>query len=293
MPKVSIITSAYNSAAFIRTTIDSVLGQMFTDYEYIIVDDGSTDTTASIIKSYVQNFPKTIKYIHQANGGPAKARNRGIEEARGEYIALIDADDAWFPDRLAQGVKFLDENPGVALVHSQIVQIDEQGQRLPKQERDPRGLSGRIFFSLILRKAHIACPTVLFRKKLLEKIGLFDEAPQCIGAEDRDLWLRLTREFPVHFINQELGYYRVHAAGLSQNSERMLANKIYVINKNTQKPGEIILKQRALGRLYKEIGDEYLIGKNFSTARSYYCKSIACWPFLIWAWWNLGKVLKK
>ena len=105
MPKVSVITPAYNAQDFIALTLQSVLDQSFHDFEAIVVDDGSTDQTRAIVEGFERMSKGKIRYVYQPNGGPGKARNRAVAEAKGEYIATLDADDYWMPQRLAEGVK--------------------------------------------------------------------------------------------------------------------------------------------------------------------------------------------
>ena len=289
MPKVSVIIPVYNAQDFIGETLDSVLAQTFTAYEILLVDDGSTDRSKEIIQAYVRKDPARLRYIYQANQGPGAARNHAIREARGEYLAFLDADDLWMPQRLEEGVRVLDARPEIALVHAQTIRIGEKGEPTEQAERDERYLSGNIFKYLLTRKAHITCPTVLLRKSCLAEAGIFDESPQCIGVEDRDLWLRVTRRYPVAFIDKNLGQYRIRPTSLSRDQKKMLDRKIYVINKVCSQGHLIFDKCQALAMVYKELGDIFLLEKNFPEAKSYYLQAVAAWPFFLGAWLNLAK----
>ena len=114
-PLVSVIIPTYNSSQYIKEAIDSVLAQTYKNFEIIVIDDGSTDNTKEVLAPYLS----VIKYIYKNNGGPASARNRGIKEANGEFVAFLDADDVWKPDRLARGVDILDQRPEVGLIRRQ------------------------------------------------------------------------------------------------------------------------------------------------------------------------------
>jgi glycosyltransferase involved in cell wall biosynthesis len=126
-PRVSIIVPAYNAAAYLPYAIDSVLAQTYQDWEIVIVDDGSTDNTRAVVDAYRSRLRDRLQYIFQPNRGVSAARNHGIRAARGEFIALLDADDVWLPQRLELGVNALDADPAVGLVHSRVARIDTKG----------------------------------------------------------------------------------------------------------------------------------------------------------------------
>lgn len=292
MPKVSILTPAYNSAKYLPETIESVLAQTFQDFEMIIVDDGSTDNTKEVVEAYVKNYPGKIRYIYQQNAGPAAARNTAIKNSTGEYLALLDSDDLWFPNRLEEGVKILDTHPEVGLVHSRTKRVIgdiEMGGSV----RQTKYLSGMIYTNLILRKAHISCLTALFRRKCIEDVGIFDEARECIGVEDRELWLRISKKYPVYFIDKDLGIYRIIASGISRNQKRMLEGRQYNLNKHCPGLKNLPLRHFALARTYKELADEYLEIQNFCEAKKWYKEAIKNWPFYIWPWINYIKCVLK
>ncbi len=286
MPRVSILTPAYNCEKYIVETIESALKQTFQDFEMIIVDDGSIDRTQEIVERYVFNFPEKIRYIYQANGGPAKARNRGIRESKGEYLALLDADDLWLPNRLEETVAVLNRKAEVGLVHAKTKRILEDGRFTETPRKNIRYLSGHIFPYILLRKANISCLTVLFRKECVEKVGYFDETKECFGVEDRDLWLRIASNYRIEFIDKVLGYYRLRSSGISQG-EKIQANKIYVINKHCSSEQHKTLKKLALAQIYRELGDSLLAQKEIVQAKYYYWQSISFYPFKFWPWINL------
>src|SRR5436309_7380613 len=124
MPKVSVIIPVFNGERYIRQTIESVLAQTYRDFELLVIDDGSTDGTAEAVKEY----EKDLRYVHQGNGGASKARNQGIRFSQGKYIAFLDADDLWEPEKLTIQVEFLERNPKIGLVHCNCDGIDEEGR---------------------------------------------------------------------------------------------------------------------------------------------------------------------
>ncbi len=290
MPKVSIITAAYNSAAFIKTAIDSVVNQTYQDFELIVVDDGSKDETRKMVECYSKDAKIKIRYIYQENGGPSKARNCAFKEAQGDYIAILDADDSWMPTRLEEGVNVLDSNPDIGFVHANIIGVDESGQAIKSFKRENQYLSGRIFVHLFLRKADIASPTVLFRKSVCDSVGVFDENLTRLGSEDRDLWLRIAQKFEVHYIDQALAYYRIRSQSMSHDYTNMLKGRLYIIDKYTpQGTGNQRLRKQALAKIYRDMGDIFLFEKRFTQANAYYQKAIQYNPLSVWPWFNLLK----
>src|SRR3990170_3473675 len=147
MSKVSVIIPAYNSARFLPEAIESVLAQTYKDYGIIVIDDGSTDNTKETLEPY---FDK-IKYIYQQNQGAASARNTAIRHSQGEYIAFLDADDVWLPEKLHIQVEYLNNNPGIAMVYSPSVTISEDGGLTDKKNKNMGLPSGDVFDMLFLR----------------------------------------------------------------------------------------------------------------------------------------------
>ncbi|MCK5687171.1 glycosyltransferase, partial [bacterium] len=252
MPKVSVIIPAFNAEKFICDAIESVLQQTYKGYEIIVVDDGSTDNTASLLN----NYGKAIKYIRQENKGLAIARNVAIQNSQGEYIALLDADDLFSPNRLARGVDVLDHEPEIGLTHADAVRISEQGELLGVFERDTTYLDGYISDELLLRKSLLICPTIMFRKECLVKAGMFDENLTRLGVEDRDLWIRIAQHYKVKYIPEVLAYYRNSVGSMSKDHEKMLEARLYVINKYCpESAGLQIKRRRVLSATFRKMGD--------------------------------------
>lgn len=293
MPKVSIIIPAYNGAYFLPAALKSVVMQTFSDWEAIIVDDGSTDNTGEIANRFIKDYGPEFRYIYQENQGVSGSKNTGIANSKGGYIALLDSDDEWLPDRLLESVRVLDKEPGVGLVHANSVRISEAGEVIRINKRDPRFLSGWVFEYLFLRKANISCPTVLFRRECIEKVGSFDEKLSRLGCEDRDLWLRIAQHHRFAYIDKVLARYRVRGSSMSKDTSKMLKARYYVIDKFMAGKKFSILKQRALQQVHKELGDELLDVQSYAQARREYLKALKFWPFSFWIWLNLTKTLLK
>jgi len=193
--EVSVIIPTYNRGWILKEAIDSVLGQTFDGYELIVVDDGSDDHTSEIL----ENYSNKIRIIRQANQGVSAARNRGIISSSGRFIALLDSDDLWLPEKLNRQVSFFQNNPDAMICQTQEIWI-RNGKRVNPRKHHKK-ISGMIFepsLSLCL-----ASPSaVMFNKDLLNTVGFFDESlPAC---EDYDLWLRVSLLYPIYLIDEAL-----------------------------------------------------------------------------------------
>ena len=211
MSKVSIIIPSYNRLPLLKEAVDSVLAQNFEDFELIVVDDGSTDGTADEMKKY---GGRVRLLRHPENRGVSAARNRGILNAKGKYIAFLDSDDLWVKGKLKIQVAFLEDNPHYPICYTDEIWI-RRGKRVNPKNKHAK-YSGWIF-EKCLPLCIISPSSVMMKKTLFSKVGLFDEAlPVC---EDYDLWLRISARFPVFFINRKLIIKRGgHSDQLSQRS---------------------------------------------------------------------------
>src|SRR5690625_2292310 len=161
-PRVSVLMAVYNGGEHLPQAVDSILSQTFSDFEFIIVNDGSTDDSQIVLDAYAKT-DKRIRVLHQENTGLVGALNAGLEEARGEFVARMDADDVAFPDRLKEQVAFLDKNPSVGLLGARVITTNSQGQRTGgwKVPTSPGYVGWRLLFRTVL--AH---PAVMFRRSV-------------------------------------------------------------------------------------------------------------------------------
>ena len=211
-PTVSVVVTCYNYARYLPTALDSVLGQTFSDYEVIVVNDGSTDNTDDVIKPYLEH-PK-VRYFKKANGGQATAKNLGIREARGEFIAFLDADDYWLPTKLEKQLELFRKNPAVGVVYSFIRQMGPEGREIPFEM--PTCRRGSILTNLY-GCGFICFSSSMVRREFFEQYGVFDES---LGmAIDYDLWLRLSTVTEFDFVPEALVYFRVGHGQMSSNVE--------------------------------------------------------------------------
>jgi glycosyltransferase involved in cell wall biosynthesis len=201
---VSVIIPTHNRPGFLAGAIASVLRQTFTDYEIIVVDDGSTDNTREVVEGI--GSPK-VRYVHQKNAGVGAARNNGITLARGRYIAFVDDDDEILPDTLASGVEILEKHPEYAMTYGELGFIDPRGN--PARGYATIGVkSGYLFREFVLRSINPPILTWLVRRSVFEEIGGFDS--RFVKSEDYDMILRITGRYRLYGIPRVLGLTRVH-----------------------------------------------------------------------------------
>ena len=225
-PLVSVVMPAYNVAWCIGRAIDSVLAQDFRSYELIVVNDGSTDGTLAVLDRY----GASVTLIDQNNRGMSAARNRGIREARGTYIAFLDADDWWLPEKLSRQVELMTRRPDLGFC-STAARVEDGDGRLLNLWRCPDGRS-EILETLFAQNAAIAggCSAVIVRKELLERVGLFDESLR--GFEDPDLWMRLAAVSAYACIDETLVVILRREKSVSRNLDTMRVAALRSMHKN-------------------------------------------------------------
>lgn len=227
MPQVTVVIPAYNAMTYLPETVSSVLAQSFTDFEVLIINDGSTD--------HIQAWPATlsdlrIRLISQENQGLPAARNTGIREAKGKYIAFLDADDLWAPTKLEKQVHCLQADSTIGVVYTWTILVDESGQ-----------LTGRIFASqaegnvwqqLLETDVISNGSSAMVRRDCFETVGDFDR--MLTSAEDLDMWLRLAVHYPFAVVKEPLTLYRQYASSMSKHRQRMFQSLRTVIEKAFQ-----------------------------------------------------------
>ncbi len=202
-PAVSIIIPAYNTANLIPNCLNSVLAQTYSDFEAIVVNDGSPDTPE--LETALARYLNRIVYIKQENKRAAGARNTAIRQARGEFLAFLDSDDIWFPDHLASQMKLFQDDPTLDMVYSDALLMgDPRGRRF--MEKCPSA-GAATFEALAEEKCHIPISTVVARKQAIVSGGLFDEG--LLRCDDFDMWLRAA------FRGAKIGYSREVGAKLN------------------------------------------------------------------------------
>lgn len=275
LPKISIVIPAYNVAAFIAETLESVFAQSFTDFEVIIVNDGSPDTEE--FERVLHPYRERICYFKQENRGASAARNTGLRAARGELIAFLDADDLWLPNYLTEQLKFISEY-GYDLVCADALIFGaspDAGQSYMDSLMSGAPLEGRVtFLELVNADRSLITSGVVVRRDLVFAVGLFDEALR--NAQDFDLWLRLARHGArLAYQRKVLLSYRSRPDSLSGDAINSHQRELRVFDKIEQsyeftaaerlEVSAVIKNRRAL--LEYELGKLYLVPGDFARAR--------------------------
>ncbi len=245
MPTVSVIVPTYNTIAYLPDAIESILQQTFEDFEILLVNDGSTDSTAEWAKKITD--PR-VRYIEQNNQGLSAARNTGLDLAQGRYVAFLDADDVWEPTKLDKQVALLETNPDIGMVHSWVWFMDGEGRstgRIWKTQAEGMALAH------LLQRNDVAVLSALVRRECFARIGGFDIALRSL--EDWDLWLRLAVNDSIAVIREPLAYYRQLPGSMSRNCEVMEASFKTVIDRHFALAPQSLqfLRDRSYGSAYQ------------------------------------------
>lgn len=217
---VSVVIPLYNKENSITSTLQSVCAQTYTDFEVLVVNDSSTDNGATLAAKY----PDTrIRVINKPNGGVCSARNRGIQEAKGEFVALLDGDDQWDKIYLEEQVKMIHDFPDAAMWGINFAELN-QGKLIRKLETGlPAGYRGYVenYFEMKGRVSDLFCSSsVVIRKEVFDKVGMFDERLKY--SEDIDMWFRIIANYPVAFYDRYMAWYLYDAENRAMNRKRLL-----------------------------------------------------------------------
>jgi glycosyltransferase involved in cell wall biosynthesis len=251
---VSVVVPTYNYARFLCQAVDSVLAQSYPFLEIIVVDDGSTDNTREVMSRY--SADPRVRYIYQENQHLSAARNTGIREAQGEFIALLDSDDFWAPEKLERQVQWANKHPDAGLIATNIFTFGEGETPAPSVRQTTYPMDGtRYNLQDLLEFTPFSPSSVLIPRPIFETIGLFDI--ELRSVEDLDMWLRIAERYPVWRINQALTGNRVTRGSMSTAADRMLENHLYALNKlfasNSPQRLPSYLRRIAEARMYVHI----------------------------------------
>jgi len=297
-PKVSVVIPLYNTERYISECIKSVLQQRFDDFEVLVVDDGSTDRSAIVVRQFTDH---RVRYLFQENRGLPGARNTGIRHSRGRYIAFLDADDCWHPCKLERHVKHLEENPRLGVSYSGSAFIN-QDSCLVGIHQDPKllGTSAKDIYCMN-PIGNGSAPVI--RKETFESIEF--KSPQCVDneswyfdetfrqSEDVECWMRIALNTPWEFegIAPRLTYYRVNEIGLSANWKAQLNSWLKMAaHINTYAP-EFVTKNYCLAKAhqYRYLARRAIMSKEGGTAFKLMVKSILSHPYIVFK--NTNKTL--
>lgn len=227
-PDIAVIIPCYNARNTISKTLDSVLSQTFDRFKIYIVNDGSTDDTPDILSQYQKKHPEKIHVISQQNQGQAIARNAGIQTSTQTYIAFIDSDDLWHPEKLAGQIALFKKDKNAGMCYTPGVKIDEQDKEIGIIPVNPL-YQGRCFQHLI-HSNNIVASSVMVKRSVLDHVGIFDTRFK--ACENWDLWLRIVQAFSICYLDEPLTYYRIHSGNMSQNSDKIYENRRKVLEKH-------------------------------------------------------------
>ncbi len=266
--RVSVVIPCYNYGAFVAETVDSALAQTVPPHEVIVVDDGSTDDTRERLAPYADR----IRYVHQANGGLSAARNRGIAEATGDWIALLDADDLWHPEKTALQLRALERYPEARLIGA------AAGPRAMPEHLPAESAIRTLDVPAFLLRAPFAPSSALIRRDCLQRVGGFDE--QLRSVEDRDMWLRIAVHHLAILVETPCWWYRLHAGQMSKRTRTMHENYELVLAKFfRENPQYENQRQQAQGFLNLDTALSYLAEQDRGSAARYALRSLQCWPW--------------
>jgi glycosyltransferase involved in cell wall biosynthesis len=275
---VSVIIPTYNREKFIGDAIQSVLNQNFPGFEIIVIDDGSTDHTADVVRAFKS---QEIRYIYQPNCGRSNARNHALGLARGRYIAFLDSDDLYLPGKLLLQVAYMEANPKVGMIYTSARCVDENG--VPIMDKYEATASGWIYERIaFFVPVTITLPTVMVRREVFDKVGSFDEAME--RFEDTDIWRRISKHYQISALNEQTCLLRTHRdnALAAQDPAKIAEALNYYIEKIGREDGDIgvILRRKGIARLYGYYGAAMRTNPRWrALGYSFLLRAMRSWPF--------------
>ncbi len=251
-PLVSVLTPAYNAAAFIADTVTSVLAQTLPDLELIVADDGSTDDTTDVVRDAARGDPRVV-VIASPHGGPATARNAAFAVARGRFVALLDSDDVWMPGYLEEQVRLAERCPDAGVVTANAINRggDFDGRPLWPATAGLRRLT---LHDLVVEE-NAVCIMSLFRREIFEQVGGFD--PHFTGNEDYEFWLRVANaDVGIVQNRRVLGYYRRRPGSVSSDEVRTTEGIVRVLTAASSWSGPAELERETIEAKLVELRDQ-------------------------------------
>jgi glycosyltransferase involved in cell wall biosynthesis len=296
--KVSVITPTYNSSKYITDTLKSVLNQTYKDFEIIIVDDGSTDETLSILNSFASKDQRISIYTEKHTGRPSIIRNIGLSYAKSDYISFLDSDDIYHKDKIRRELEVFEKFPEIDLVfadlrlfNSHLIENNKESHLLRsnfiKRANNFMTYNGDNIFLchdnfykfMSLNFCAVSIQTAMFRKQLLDEENSWFREDMLIG-EDTDFWFRLAKKRRLAFINEVLSYYRQRDNSLTSNTEKYLAGHIFTLNENLKfgmdvfSEKEILKYKEKIAKEYFNLGYLYFTKIQMQKARTSYKQSL-------------------
>jgi len=289
---VSVNIPAYNSEKFIERTITSAIKQSYGNIEVVILDDGSSDKTADIVQE-MRNNDSRIRYYFQKNKGLAFSRNRLFDLSKGEYIAFLDHDDQWFPDKIESQLALFAANPDTALVYADILCMDVEAAKHSTtyfSYKQPH--KGRVFYQLLIKGNFIPLSSVVVKSDILKAYLPFRLNLKI--AEEWELFMRIARDHQVDYLNKPLGIYHIHS-GRASNDRLLEINERLEIMDYWQKNDKELLGdyrkqfQEARSNLYLQKAYFYKDSRNFKRSLNEIINCIRTYPLKLELYLKLTK----
>ncbi len=284
---VSVIIPVFNGEDVISSSIESVINQTYQADEIIVIDDGSTDSTKSIVARYAAS----VRYIYQNNAGPAAARNHGITSANSEFIAFLDSDDIWIPSKLEQQIRRFLQDDTIGLVASGYCFCSENMEHR-KDYTVEKFSSKYISFKDLLSENYVGTSSAVVRRDCFEKVGYFDES--MVFGEDWNLWLRIARQYKVAYVAAVLCKYREHDRSISSSRARKNLEDLRLITQENARMAigfrEKMAARKAIAGYYLALAQQYRGDEDKGKEVKAALQSILNWPFL--SIMNYGSLLR-
>jgi glycosyltransferase involved in cell wall biosynthesis len=277
MPLVSVVLTSYNHAPYLPQAIESALGQTLGDTEIVAIDDASTDGSVDVLQRYADRLRVVL---HETNQGTYASLNEGIALTSAPYIAILNSDDVWLPDKLRQQVAVIERDPRIGLVHTGFRVIDAEGKPVagnPLGVRFHPNPQGDLLAELLTRNLFITS-SVLFRRECIERCGRFEES--LFGMGDWDLWLRIAEHYTIGYVPEPLTLYRIHGQNTMYQSARMCADDLWIHEERIRKRIPELLKhdgwrmRRAIGIALAALGVLYVRKGERGKARAAFLQSL-------------------
>ena len=286
-PTVSVVIPTYNTANLLPDAVESVLTQTYRDFELIVVDDGSTDETPEVMGGYTDD----VRYIRKENGGSASARNRGIREATGQYVALLDADDLWLPEKLECQMEQFEAQRDLAWSYTDWIHVDaETGAPMYHGSQVMSYRGGDVLRPLLVR-LFIPPSTEVIRRDVFEEVGTYDESELHRISEDWEFSLQVAERYPVGYVDQPLVKRRHHSGKktTTMDLEHAFESRRSIIEKTVRRNPDRLadIHDSALANLCTRIGSKWLNREERARARELLVTAIQHDP-RFWRAWMYG-----
>lgn len=281
VPTVSVIIPTFNRAGRLPNTIESVLAQTYADWELIIVDDESSDGTAGVISAYERRDGR-IRGVFQKNTGPAGARNTGVRAARGAFIAFLDDDDEWLPEKLARQVQRFEQQPELGFVYARCA-VEQGGRTIDVWPTRPFCNTLRQLF----RANFIPTLTVMVRRKCFEAVGGFDTTLKI--SDDYDLWLRLAARYPFEWVDHVVAVYHLHDSNLSKDHVQRYRDHLRLLSKvriNRQAGVTWSFKMRRIAEDRFQLAAMHAAAQHYGKAAWQYVRAVWMCPIIGLFFWD-------